>query len=188
MSEQRDIDAETPFYVADWHVDPATCRITKGEQLYKIEPKAMTVLVCLAQKQGQVISREALEEKAWQGMVVGYDSLASAIIKLRKAFGDNAKNPDIIETVPKKGYRLICPVSSTPPAHSLDIKEAQHVDNSSKTDVPVEHSSTCFASNSAALGKPLIGIVLAVLTVTAFFYLFSIYCLGNFTCFLSIAH
>ena len=85
MSEQRNIDAETPFYVADWYVDPATCRITKDDQQYKIEPKAMTVLVCLARQQGQVVSRETLEEQAWAGMVVGYDSLASAIIKLRKA-------------------------------------------------------------------------------------------------------
>lgn len=113
MSEQRNIDVEKPFYVAEWYVDPATCRITKDEQQHKIEPKVMTVLVCLAQRQGQVISRDVLEEKAWPNMVVGYDSLASAIIKLRKAFGDNAKNPEVIETVPKKGYRLICPVSTT---------------------------------------------------------------------------
>ena len=45
-------------------------------------------------------------------MVVGYDSLASAIIKLRKAFADDSKNPRFIETVPKKGYRLICPVKT----------------------------------------------------------------------------
>ena len=118
MSEQRNIDAETPFYVAGWLVDPATCRIAKEGEQHKIEPKAMTVLLCLAQQQGQVVSREVLEEKAWPDMVVGYDSLASAIIKLRKAFGDNAKNPEVIETVPKKGYRLICPVSSRPASQS----------------------------------------------------------------------
>ena len=79
MSEQRNIDAETPFYVAGWLVDPATCRIAKEGEQHKIEPKAMTVLLCLAQQQGQVVSREVLEEKAWPDMVVGYDSLASAI-------------------------------------------------------------------------------------------------------------
>ena len=115
MSEDLNIDFESTFYVADWLIDPSSCRISRNGEEHKIEPKAMTVLVCLAQKQGQVISREALEETAWQGMVVGYDSLASAIIKLRKAFGDSSKNPAVIETVPKKGYRLISPVSTAPP-------------------------------------------------------------------------
>ena len=108
MSEQKNISAEDVFYVGDWHVDPVAGRITRQGVEHKIEPKAMTVLVCLARQQGQVVSREALEEQAWAGMVVGYDSLASAVIKLRKAFGDDSKNPRYIETVPKKGYRLIC--------------------------------------------------------------------------------
>jgi DNA-binding winged helix-turn-helix (wHTH) protein len=60
MPEQRIIDTETSFYVADWYVDPGTCRISRDGQSHKIEPKAMTVLVCLARKQGQVISREEL--------------------------------------------------------------------------------------------------------------------------------
>jgi len=71
----------------------------------------ISVLVCLAQQHGQVVTREQLEETVWAGMIVGYDSLASTIIKLRKAFGDDSKNPQIIETVPKKGYRLIAEVS-----------------------------------------------------------------------------
>lgn len=110
--EERDNGVNAPFYVADWYVEPATGRISaKGADTgIRVEPKAMAVLVCLAQRQGQVISREALEEVVWHDVVVGYDSLASAIIKLRKAFGDSAKNPEVIETVPKKGYRLIASV------------------------------------------------------------------------------
>ncbi len=158
MPEQRNIDAETPFYVADWLVDPATCRITKDEQQHKIEPKVMTVLVCLAQQQGQVISREVLEEKAWPDMVVGYDSLASAIIKLRKAFGDNAKHPEVIETVPKKGYRLICPVSSRPASQSSGEE------NSHSTTGRGDSPSVPAASN---LSKALLIIIVAAFAVAA---------------------
>ena len=157
MSEQWNIDAKTPFYVADWYVDPATCRITKDDQQHKIEPKAMTVLVCLAQEQGQVISREVLEEKAWPDMVVGYDSLASAIIKLRKAFGDSAKNPEVIETVPKKGYRLICTVSTRPASQSLDVE------NSNSTTGRSDPHTTA-ASN---LSKALIIIIAAAFAIAA---------------------
>jgi adenylate cyclase len=174
MSEQRNIDAETPFYVADWYVDPATCRISKDGELHKIEPKAMTVLVCLARKQGQVISREELEGLAWQGMVVGYDSLASAIIKLRKAFGDNAKNSVIIETVPKKGYRLICPVSiapSTPPPAKND-----HPDTAATAaERPPEPEHSRSAPAARATLKPLLAIAAAVLAIVVFFYLYDRY-------------
>jgi adenylate cyclase len=115
MAETDEIHIDQPFMLGDWTVDPAGGRLSRGAEEHKIEPKAMTVLVCLAQQSGRVMSREALEEKAWAGVVVGYDSLASAIIKLRKALGDDAKDPAYIETVPKRGYRLICPVSAVKP-------------------------------------------------------------------------
>lgn len=100
-----------PFWVADWHVDPAACRISKAGKVVKIEPKVMTVLICLAQHAGEVMVREKLEQMAWQSSVVGYDSLAGSIIKLRKAFGDESKNSRFIETVPKRGYRLVAKIS-----------------------------------------------------------------------------
>ncbi len=112
MPDENQIKADLPFWVDDWHVDPTTGRIQHDGEEHKLEPKVMMVLVCLAQQPGQVVTREHLEETVWAGMVVGYDSLASTIIKLRKAFGDDSKHPRVIETVPKKGYRLIATVSS----------------------------------------------------------------------------
>jgi TolB-like protein/DNA-binding winged helix-turn-helix (wHTH) protein/Flp pilus assembly protein TadD len=96
--------------VGDWRIDPSTGRLQREGKELKLEPKVMTVLVCLAQQAGAVITREQLESTAWAGRVVGYDSLASTIIKLRKAFGDDSRKPRFIETVPKRGYRLIAPV------------------------------------------------------------------------------
>ncbi len=115
MSDKPDISLDNPFWVADWKVEPNLGRLSRGKNSVKVEPKVMTVLICLAQEAGNVISREQLEAAAWEGMVVGYDSLASTIIKLRKAFEDDSKNPRIIETVPKRGYRLIAPVNLAEP-------------------------------------------------------------------------
>lgn len=70
----------------------------------------MALLEYLACRPGVVISRQQLEQDLWQGTVVGYDALGNAINKLRKAFGDDARNPKIIETIPKTGYRLIAEV------------------------------------------------------------------------------
>ena len=72
----------------------------------------MAVLNYLAYRPGTVVSRQELEETVWAGTVVGYDALSNTIIKLRKAFGDKARKPLIIETITKSGYRLIAEVNT----------------------------------------------------------------------------
>lgn len=100
-----------PFQIGEWLVDPDTGFIEKDGQSTKLEPKVMDLLLYLAQRPGKVIPREELEQAIWAGTVVGYDALTSAIIKIRKAFGDNSRNPWLIETLSKKGYRFIAQVS-----------------------------------------------------------------------------
>ncbi|MDH3759696.1 MAG: winged helix-turn-helix domain-containing protein [Gammaproteobacteria bacterium] len=94
-------------------MDPSTCQISQGEEIVKLEPKVMDLLVCMAEHPGEVLSRDELLDDVWQGTVVGYEALTNAVIKLRKAFGDDARHPSIIETYPKKGYRLIAEVETT---------------------------------------------------------------------------
>jgi TolB-like protein/DNA-binding winged helix-turn-helix (wHTH) protein/Flp pilus assembly protein TadD len=103
------------FEIAGWHVDPSTCQISQGEEIVKLEPKVMDLLVCMAGHPGEVLSRDELLDDVWQGTVVGYEALTNAVIKLRKAFGDDARHPSIIETYPKKGYRLIAEVETAQP-------------------------------------------------------------------------
>ncbi len=103
----------TPFYMAEWEVLAASDRIRRGATEIKLEPKVMAVLVCLADRRGELVMREQLEREVWGGTVVGYDALTSSIIKLRKALGDSSRHPRFIETVSKKGYRLIVPVRRT---------------------------------------------------------------------------
>jgi len=129
MSNKPDISLDASFWVGDWKVEPSLGRLSRGQTTVKVEPKVMTVLICLAQAAGDVISREELEAAAWEGLVVGYDSLASTIIKLRKAFEDDSRNPRIIETVPKRGYRLIAPVNAIgPPAVTEGGAEAESLE------------------------------------------------------------
>lgn len=104
---------QTSFYISDWLVDPAASRIRKNDQEVKLEPKVMEVLCYMAKRPGMVITREHLESDVWTGTIVGYDALTATIIKLRKALQDNSKNPKYIETLPKKGYRLIADVQQT---------------------------------------------------------------------------
>ncbi|WP_455208659.1 winged helix-turn-helix domain-containing protein [Kaarinaea lacus] len=109
------IDRTSPFMLGEWLVEPAIDRLIRGVQEVKLEPRVMDLLLCLASRPGEVLTREQLEASVWSGMVVGYDSLTSAMNKLRKALNDDPRNPQIIETVAKRGYRLIASITNVPP-------------------------------------------------------------------------
>lgn len=96
--------------VGEWEIDPSLNELRRGGESLRIEPKAMELLVLLAERTGQVIGRAELLEAIWPGVVVGDETLSQAITKLRKALHDNAREPAYIETIPKRGYRLLAPV------------------------------------------------------------------------------
>jgi DNA-binding winged helix-turn-helix (wHTH) protein/TolB-like protein/Tfp pilus assembly protein PilF len=104
-------EASANLRVGDWLVETRAHRISNGGREIKLEPKAMALLVYLARHVGSTLSREQLFEAIWPGVIVSDDTLTQAVTKLRKAFGDNARKPCYIETVPKIGYRLCAPVS-----------------------------------------------------------------------------
>jgi TolB-like protein/DNA-binding winged helix-turn-helix (wHTH) protein len=96
--------------IGDWLADPESNELRRGAEAVRIEPKAMAVLMLLAERPGGLLTREELFARAWPGMVVGDEALTQCIIKLRRALGDNARAAAYIDTVSKRGYRLIAPV------------------------------------------------------------------------------
>jgi DNA-binding winged helix-turn-helix (wHTH) protein/TolB-like protein/Tfp pilus assembly protein PilF len=105
--------------VGEWRADRATNELGRAGETLRIEPKAMEVLMALAARAGQVVSREELLAAVWPGVIVGDEALTQSIIKLRRALGDNPRAPTYIETISKRGYRLIAPVrqaGDAPPA------------------------------------------------------------------------
>src|SRR5438034_5375834 len=61
--------------VGNWTVEPALNQLSAAGKTVKLEPKAMATLIYLANRPGQVVSREALLSAVWPGVVVGDDSL-----------------------------------------------------------------------------------------------------------------
>jgi len=109
--------------IGDWTVDPALNELSAAGKSVKLEPKAMSVLIYLADRAGQVVGREALLAALWPGVVVGDDALTQVVIKLRKALGDTPGKAAYIQTISKRGYRLIAPViraETMPPAPRAD--------------------------------------------------------------------
>ena len=102
-----------------YHVEPSLNRVTGPSGTIRLEPKVMLVLVCLAERAGQMITKDRLLHSAWADTAVGDDVLTRAISELRRLFEDDPKQPRVIETIPKSGYRLIAPVT-LPPVHADD--------------------------------------------------------------------
>ena len=131
------------FSVGAWLVRPSLNRIVHQEDEIQVEPRIMHVLLCLAEQQGDVVSREALLEAVWPGVVVTEDPLNRAISELRKYFSDDPKNPQYIETIRKVGYRLIAPVN-TPPEHLPPPVTNDEAANSIPTERPAAPLSASF--------------------------------------------
>ena len=101
------------FGVDGWTARPDLNTFTRNGTVVRVEPKVMELFVRLAEAPGTVVSKQELFDSIWPGVVVGDDSLTRTVSELRKALGDDARHPRIIETIPKRGYRLIGPTSSS---------------------------------------------------------------------------
>ena len=100
------------FCVGSWTVRPSLNTISRNGTSVRLEPKVMEVLVCLASRPGQPVSKESLIKTVWADTFVSDDALIRTIAELRRVFADDSRNPSFIETIPKRGYRLVAPVTS----------------------------------------------------------------------------
>ena len=101
------------FTIGDWRVEPARgCLVaaTHPALQVRLEPKAMQVLLALAERRGEVVAKQELVEAVWQGAFVGDQVLVNAVWELRRALGDDSKSPRYIQTIPRRGYRLTAEV------------------------------------------------------------------------------
>lgn len=75
----------------------------------RLEDRAARTLALLCAARGAVVPQAVILERVWQGRAVSANSVAVVIRDLRRALGDDARNPALLLTVPKRGYRLIWP-------------------------------------------------------------------------------
>src|SRR5215468_3699461 len=109
------VDVRPPrtLRVAGALVEPLLNRVTRNGKVERLEPKIMDVLLALASRPGEVVSKDELLSAVWNGTYVTEDVLTRAIGELRKLFDDDATTPHVIETIRKRGYRLVAPVEET---------------------------------------------------------------------------
>jgi adenylate cyclase len=110
----------SPFFLGDVRIDPSALRIERNGLSQHVEARVMEVLMALAREPGRVVSRLELEREVWSGRIVTDDAVTNAVGKLRKALHDSSRQPRVIETIAKSGYRLmiepVTDVSESPQA------------------------------------------------------------------------
>ncbi|REJ86049.1 MAG: hypothetical protein DWQ36_14965 [Acidobacteria bacterium] len=102
---------ERELQIGAWRVFPDEGRLERPGVRERLEPRVMDLLVFLARHQEQVVSQRDLVRHVWEGAFVSEGALHTAVAALRRSLGDDARRPRYIQTVPRRGYRLIAPVS-----------------------------------------------------------------------------
>lgn len=102
--------AEGDFHLGGWLVQPAQCRLSKDGRTVQVRAKVMDLLAYLASRQGQVVSKDDLLNDVWGALSVSESALTRTVTELRHALDDDADHPQWLETIAKRGYRLIAEV------------------------------------------------------------------------------
>jgi TolB-like protein len=92
----------------------------------------MAVLDRLAEAANSVVTRQQIFDSVWPGAAISDEALTQQIADLRKAFGDSAQHPNIIETIPKVGFRLIPPKAPLPDKTSRQVEPGLKLDARTK--------------------------------------------------------
>ncbi|HLW54759.1 MAG TPA: tetratricopeptide repeat protein [Candidatus Angelobacter sp.] len=165
-----------------FEADLESCLLSRRGVRIRLQQQPFRILSMLLEKPGQIVTREELRAELWPaGTYVDFEgSLNAALTRLRAALEDPADNPRFIETVPKRGYRFIAPVTPAsavtagPPADV--VAESKHFDSDSGA--PPQPP---FPAAIPALGNPkisrtglwlaVVGMAIALVAVAAGFVL-----------------
>src|SRR5215831_7394003 len=108
-----------------FEADLAARELYKRGAPIRVQEKPFQILSLLLEHPGRIITREELKQKLWaDGTFVDFEKgLNTAVNKLRLALGDSTENPIFIETLPRRGYRFIAPITHSPSGNGnpLDV-------------------------------------------------------------------
>lgn len=144
-------ELQAGFRIGECLIEPRQNRIVRGDTEVRLEPRVMDVLVCLAERAGEVVSRETLNQQVWGSIVVTDQAVTNCISELRHHLGDDRAANRVIETIPKRGYRLAAPVQL---AHTESLEDRARP----STKPSLADKRWLFASGLAVLGAVVVGL------------------------------
>jgi len=139
LNRKSALSSGTAYRFGLFSLDISAGSLTRNGIFIKLQDQPFQLLALLLEKRGEVVTREEIRQRLWPGNTfVDFDkSLGVAVVKVREALADSAGNPRFLETVPRRGYKFIAPVSveehpgSSPVAVSTGLADATAVEASS---------------------------------------------------------
>ncbi len=110
------------FYLDDLLIEPLRGQITGRTGSRHLPPKAVEVLLCLAGTPGNLVTREELLNRVWGSGQGSHEALGHAVSEIRHALDDHPDDPHFVQTLPKRGYRLIVEPLLEQPAETAEIE------------------------------------------------------------------
>ena len=107
------MDLRRQWIIGPWRVDGDADQIEADGRVLKLEPLQMRLLLMLAERAPQVVLTQELLDEVWRDLVVTPNSVYQAVAQLRSQLGDSSSDPAYIQTVHRKGYRLVAPARRT---------------------------------------------------------------------------
>jgi DNA-binding winged helix-turn-helix (wHTH) protein/tetratricopeptide (TPR) repeat protein len=98
------------FRIGGWLVEPSLDRLSRDGTVVRLRPQLTNLLVVLAEHAGQTVPKDTILAEVWEGQHVAESGMTRCIAEIRQALGDDAHEPTIVQTIPKRGYRLVAPV------------------------------------------------------------------------------
>ena len=106
-------DSRQAIYFEDFELDLDLCLLLRGGEKVQLRRQSFEVLCYLAERSGQLVTKDDLLSGVWAGRAVTDDSITQCLMEIRAALGD--ENHSKVKTLPRRGYLFDLPVSDTPP-------------------------------------------------------------------------
>lgn len=119
---------DSVYRIGDAQVHVAARSVHLNGESHRLRPKNFELLVFLIQRRGQIVTKGELLREVWPDVAVTENSLVKCVRELRKALGDDLRNPRHLQSVPKVGYQLVGAVEEEPAVTSVEVQHTTTVE------------------------------------------------------------
>jgi serine/threonine-protein kinase len=127
LSDRATRQPARPYEFGPFRLDPEKLVLWRGSQVAPLTPKALLLLCALVEQNGDVVTKQTLMDRVWPDTAVEEANLSVTVSALRKVLGTRAGGEPYIETVPRRGYRFVAPVSGAAGRVSLAVLPFRHL-------------------------------------------------------------
>jgi eukaryotic-like serine/threonine-protein kinase len=145
-----------------YELDPEARELRKHGALIRLQEQPLQVLLALVERPGQIVTREEIRQRIWgQDTFVDFEqSLNKAVNRLREALCDDAAQPRYVETIPRRGYRFVAPVTGNTATEDREVTAASRVDPDLAVGKPGRHIAQSHKTLTLTVGGMVVAIAI----------------------------